>query len=119
MKEGHESMVERTEMRMVKWMCGTSLREKKTSVELRDRMGIETIGSVLKRNRLRWFGLVEKKEKGLNEEIHVFGGGVCKVKREAKTWLEMVRKDMKGSGLASVDALDNHTWKRKTVGDAC
>ena len=28
---------------MVRWMCGTSLKEKKTSVELRDRMGIETI----------------------------------------------------------------------------
>ena len=34
MKKGHESMLERTEMRMVRWMCGTSLREKKSSAEL-------------------------------------------------------------------------------------
>ena len=36
---------------MVRWMCGTSLRVKKSSAELRDRMGIKAIGSVLKRNR--------------------------------------------------------------------
>ena len=36
-------------------MCGTSLRVKKSSVELRDRMGIEAMGRVLKRNRLRWY----------------------------------------------------------------
>ena len=44
------------------WMCGTSLREKKNSAELMDTMGIETIGGVLKRNRLGWFGHVERKE---------------------------------------------------------
>ena len=28
-------------MRMVMWMCGTSLREKKSSAELRDRMDLD------------------------------------------------------------------------------
>ena len=70
-KDGQESVLERTEMRMVRWMCGTSLREKKTSAELRDRMGIEAIGGVLKRNRLRWFGHVERKEK------KIWSGNAC------------------------------------------
>ena len=48
-------------------MSGGTLNEKKTSAELRDMMGIETIGGVLvfyvlKRGRLR-FGHVERKEK--------------------------------------------------------
>ena len=54
-------------------------------------MGMEASGSVLKRNRLRWFGHVEWKEKRLGEEVHVYGGGGCKVKMEAK-------KDLVGSG---------------------
>ena len=33
-----------------------------TSVELKDRIGIEAIDSVLKINRMRWFGHVERKE---------------------------------------------------------
>ena len=36
-----------------------------------------------------------------------------------KTWLEVVRNDLKGLDLASVDALDRHAWKRKIVVDTC
>ena len=56
-------------MQMNRWMSGTSIREEKTSAELRDRMGIEVIGSVLKRNRLRWFGHVERKR---IEELFIY-----------------------------------------------
>ena len=36
--------------------------------------------------------------------------------RPRKTWLEMVKSDMKGRGQASVDALDRHAWRRKIGG---
>ena len=36
-----EAKLERAEMRMVRWMRGVSLREKKTNAELRESMGIE------------------------------------------------------------------------------
>ena len=39
MKKEHESTLESTEMQMVEGMCGTSLRDKKTSVKLRDKLG--------------------------------------------------------------------------------
>ena len=39
--------------------------------------------------------------------------------RTRKTWLEMVKNDMKGLGSASVDALDHYAWRRKIVGDTC
>ena len=57
----------------------------------RDRIGIEAIGSVLKRSRSRLFGHVETGEerKGLGEEMLVYGGGGAK--REAK-------EDLVGSG---------------------
>ncbi|XP_065325211.1 uncharacterized protein LOC135931830 [Gordionus sp. m RMFG-2023] len=62
MKSTHEEL-ERTEMRMIRWMCGVSLRERKTSKELRARLGIDMIGVVMRRNRLRWFGHVERMTK--------------------------------------------------------
>ena len=83
-------------MRKVRQMCGISLREKKTSAEFTDRLGIETIGSVLKRNRWRWFGQREKRKRGLGEEMHI---------RLKKTWLEVVKDDLKGLDLASADAV--------------
>ena len=36
--------------------------------------------------------------------------------RQSEIWLEVVMKEL---GLASVDALDYHSWKRKNVGDTC
>ena len=38
-----ESKMERTEMRMIRWMCGVSLRERQPSTELRRRLGAKTI----------------------------------------------------------------------------
>ena len=57
-----KAKVERAEMRMVRWMCGVSLREKKTNAELRESMGIEKINDVMRRSRLRWMGHVLRKE---------------------------------------------------------
>jgi hypothetical protein len=49
-------------MRMIRRMCGgESLRDKKTSSELRDRVAVETISEVCRRSRLRWFDYVKRK----------------------------------------------------------
>ena len=53
MNAEQEAKLERAEMRMLRWMCGVSLREKKTNVGLRKSMGIEKISDVMRRSRLR------------------------------------------------------------------
>ena len=45
-------------MRMVRWMCGVSLRKKNTNAELRESMGIEKISDIMRRSRLRSMGHV-------------------------------------------------------------
>ena len=71
-----ELRLERAEMRMVRWMCRVSLRERKTNVELREKLGIEKIGDVMRRSRLRWMGhVLRKKEddwvrKSMKMEVH-------------------------------------------------
>ena len=52
-----EAKLERTEIRMVRWMCGVSLREKKTNAELRESMGIKKISDVMRCSSLRWMGM--------------------------------------------------------------
>jgi hypothetical protein len=49
-------------MRMIRWMYGISLRDRVPSEELRVWVGVEAISDVCMRNRLRWFGHVERKE---------------------------------------------------------
>ena len=56
----------RAEMRMVRCMCGVSLRERKTNAELRKSLGIKDIDEVMRfmrRSRLRWMGHVLRKDK--------------------------------------------------------
>ena len=48
-------------MRMVRWMLGVSLQEEIPSTELRARIGVEDITTVVRRGRLRWYGHVERK----------------------------------------------------------
>ena len=55
-----------TEMRMIRWMCGVSLKERRPSTGLRRRQGVEAIGDVKRRGRLRWHGHVEGKDDGMH-----------------------------------------------------
>jgi hypothetical protein len=46
---------------MVRWMCGVTLRNRRPSVELRERLGIECVAEVARRGRVGWFGHVEER----------------------------------------------------------
>jgi len=50
--------LQRAEMKMVWWMCGTKLKDRFPSRELRERQGIDDIALVLQQNRLRLYGHV-------------------------------------------------------------
>ena len=54
--------MERNENVMLRWMCGVTLRDKVSTLELRRRLGIERVVEVMRWGRLRWFGRVERKE---------------------------------------------------------
>ncbi|MBJ5496486.1 hypothetical protein JGG50_25215, partial [Salmonella enterica subsp. enterica serovar Typhimurium] len=61
MKKEHVEKLVRTEMRMIRWMCGAKLSDRRASAELREQVGVEAVSDVLRRNMLRWFGHVERK----------------------------------------------------------
>jgi len=118
LKVEHEAKLESTEMRMVRWMCGVSLQERKTSNELRSRFGIESIVDVVRRNRLRWFGHVQRK----SEDDWIRKCTVLEVEgrkpkgRPKKTWMDGVKKDMNQLGLVVNDAEDRDRWRRMIWG---
>ena len=49
---------ERAEMQMIRWMCGISIKDRRTSQELRRLVGVESITTVIRSGRLRWYGHV-------------------------------------------------------------
>lgn len=117
-KEEDVRRLKSTEMRMVRWMCGASLNDRQgegraTGENLRGRLGLECIGVVLRRSRLRWFGHVERMEddnwvkrvRNMNVE------GVVARGRPKKTWDEVVRKDLRDMGLNRETAKDRAAWR--------
>ena len=54
--------IQRSEMRMLRWMAGLSLSESKSNECVRSMLAIDDIAEVMQRNRLRWFGHVERRD---------------------------------------------------------
>ena len=78
---------ERAEMQMIRWMCGISLKDRRTNEELRRLVGVEPITTFIRSGRLRWYGHVKDWVKKCME-YRVEG------RRPRKTWLESVEADM-------------------------
>src|SRR5206468_12515242 len=102
----------RTENNMVRWMSGVTLKDRRSSEELRRGLGIVGVDRVVRRGRLRWFGHVERKEAedwvSKCRNLEVVGG--IKKSRGKKTWIECVTTDMKKIGLKKEDAQNRSLW---------
>ena len=59
LKEDDVNRISRMDKMMVRWMCNVTLRDRKSSEELRDRLGIIDIVDMLRKNRLRWMGMLK------------------------------------------------------------
>ena len=46
---------------MIRWMCGVSMKDRKTSEELRKLVDVEPITNVIRSGRLKWYGHVMRK----------------------------------------------------------
>ena len=84
-------------MRMLKRMTGVSLSERKSNECVRSMLAIDDIAEVMRRNRLRWFGHVERRDElcwiKIIGTLQVDGDGVKG--RPRKRWREVLKEDMR------------------------
>ena len=106
--------LERADRRMIRWMCGVSLKDKVSTVDLRKRVGVEPLSDVLRKGRLRWYGHVLRKDdddwvkKVMTYEVN----GVKGRGRPKFAWSHAVEKDLRDVGLKKSDAEDRALWRR-------
>ena len=89
--------IQRSEMRILRWMTGVSLSERKSNEWVRSILAIDDIAEVMRRsNRLRWFGHVERRDElcwlKRIETLQVDGDGVKG--RPRKRWRKVLKEDM-------------------------
>ena len=114
LKVENEKRMNTAEMRMIRRMCRVSLRDRCSNEELRARMHLEPASSIMRRNRLRWYGHVfrmDEKEWVKRSWKYELTGKRPRG-RPKKTWDETVANDRRLFGLTPNDALDRHLWRR-------
>ena len=62
MKVEHELKLNRTEMSIIRWMCGVKLNERNRSEEIREFPRLAPVSLMIKKSRLRRFEHVECKD---------------------------------------------------------
>ena len=105
--------LEVNEMRMVRWMCGVSSRDRISNEELRARVCLEPIGDSIRRRRLRWCGHVERKDEcqWVKRVRKLRVDRRRPVGRLKKTWSDNINEDLRALGLRVEDANDRAKWR--------
>ena len=81
---------------MIRCMCDVSIKDRRTSEDLRKLVGVEPITTVIRRGRLRLYGNVMRKsnEKWEKKCMEYRVEGRRQVGRPRNTWLESLEVDM-------------------------
>ena len=100
-------------MQMIRWMCGVSMKDRWTSVELRKLFGVQPITTFIRSGRLRWYGLVMRKrdEDWVKKCMEFRVEGRRPVGRPRRTWLESVEADMAEPEIDKEDVHDRKKWR--------
>ena len=116
LKRCEEERLERTEMRMLRWILGLTLRDKKRNVDIRRILGVACITDKVQEARLRWFGHVQRPEEEdcvsriLEADVH----GQRSRGRQRKRWIDVVKYNMEDLRLDLMDVENRAEWRRRT-----
>ena len=102
---------------MIRWMCGVTMRDRYPCDELQAWVGIKPIVDVMRQQRLRWFGHIERREDNSwlkKVQIHAVDGHSGRG-RPLKTWEHVIMEDLCVKGLRQEVAQNNAELKSATT----
>lgn len=113
-KRRHIQQLGVAEMRMLRWICGHTRKDRVRNDDIRERVGVAPIEEKVVQHRLRWFGHIERRP----PEAPLHTGRIKRdenVKRGRGrpnlTWEESVKRDLKDWNITKELAMDRAAWK--------
>ncbi|KAJ4744373.1 Retrovirus-related Pol polyprotein from type-1 retrotransposable element R2 [Rhynchospora pubera] len=113
-KRRHVQKMSVAEMRMLRWICGHTRKDRIRNDDIRDMVGVAPIEEKLIQHRLRWFGHIQRRPPEVPVRIGILnhfentrrGRG-----RPRLTWEEAVKRDLKEWNVSKELAIDRSAWK--------
>ena len=116
LRRKEEGILERTEMRMLRWILGVSLMERIESEDIRKRAGVCKITDKARESRMRWYGHVVRRDEDdlIRSAKEMAVEGRRSRGRQRIRWSDVVERDMKCLGLEQAEAMNRNIWRQKT-----
>ena len=106
-----------TERRMLRLICGVTLKDRINSHEIERRLDLIGLDEHLRQKRMRWYGHVVRREK--DEEVKkvmtATVEGSSRRGRPAKKWISVIEEDMKRRNVTKDLATNREEWRRVAV----
>ncbi|CAN6543933.1 unnamed protein product [Malus baccata var. baccata] len=109
-------LCDRPKMRMLRWMCGHTRKDKIRNEDIRGKVGVAEIEGKMRENRLRWFGHVQRRPTDAPIRRCDYGTevqGRMGRGRPRKTLEETLRKDLEYLDLTEDMTQDRAQWRSK------
>lgn len=101
------------EIRMLRWMCGHTRKERIRNEVIRDNVGVASMEDKLQESRLRWFGHVKSRD--IDAPVRRYErlsiAGRKGRDRPKKYWGDVVRQDMSLLQLTEDMTHDKKVWR--------
>jgi hypothetical protein len=101
------------EMRMVRWICGHTRRDRVQNDDIRERLGVALVEEKLVQHRLKWFRHIQRRP----AESSIRNGVIKRTGNEKRdrgrsnlTWEESVKRDLKDWCITKELVLDRKEW---------
>ncbi|KAL6561568.1 hypothetical protein OROMI_017169 [Orobanche minor] len=113
-KQCHVQKMNVAEMRMLRWMCSHTKKDRLRNEVIREKVRVASIKDKMMENRLRWFGHVRRRpvdapvrrlESWRISNI-VKGRG-----RPKRTWIKLIENDMRFLGIGESMAMERQLWR--------
>ncbi|KAL6564528.1 hypothetical protein OROMI_015978 [Orobanche minor] len=115
-KQCHVQKMNVAEMRMLRWMCGHTKKDRLRNEVIREKVRVASIEDKMMENRLRWFGHVRRRPVDTPvRRLESWGtSNIVKGRgRPKKTWIKLIENDMRFLGIRESMAMERQIWRER------